>query len=55
MPSEQTIKPLWKTVRKDLKLDPELVEDDDLKTVLGGLAAIVEGMGSLRTHCAFHS
>jgi hypothetical protein len=26
------------------------VNDDDLKTVLTGLAAIVEGTGSLRTH-----
>src|SRR6266849_3484937 len=34
MPSEESIKPLWRVVRKDLKLD----------------AAIVEGTGSLRTH-----
>jgi Abortive infection C-terminus len=26
------------------------VEDDDLKTILVGLAAITEGVGSLRTH-----
>jgi hypothetical protein len=50
MPSDQTLKPLWKVIRKDLKFDPALVEDDDLKTILGGLAAIVEGTGSLRTH-----
>ena len=50
MPSEQSIKPLWKTVRKDLNLDPAIVQDDDLKTILTGLAAIVEGTGSLRTH-----
>lgn len=50
MPAEQTLKPLWKVIRKDLKFDPALVEDDDLKTILGGLAAIVEGTGSLRTH-----
>jgi len=50
MPSEESIKPLWKVVRKDLKLDPAIIEDDDLKTILTGLAAIVEGTGSLRTH-----
>jgi hypothetical protein len=50
MPSDETIKPLWKVVRKDLKLDPAIVGDDDLKTILTGLAAIVEGTGSLRTH-----
>lgn len=50
MPAEQSIKPLWKAVRKDLKLDPAIVSDDDLKTILSGLAAIVEGTGSLRTH-----
>lgn len=50
MPSDQTLKPLWKVVRKDLKLDPGMVEDEDLKTILGGLAATVEGIGSLRTH-----
>lgn len=49
-PSEESIKPLWKIVRKDLKLDPAVVNDDDLKTILTGLAAIVEGTGSLRTH-----
>lgn len=50
MPSEQSIKPLWKVVRKDLNLDPAIVNDDDLKAILSGLAAIVEGTGSLRTH-----
>lgn len=50
MPSEQSIKPLWKVIRKDLNFDPAIVEDDDLKTVLSGLAAIIEGVGSLRTH-----
>jgi len=50
MPSDQSIKPLWKAVRKDLNFDPALVNDDDLKTILSGLAAIIEGTGSLRTH-----
>jgi len=50
MPSEQSIKPLWKVIRKDLNFDPAVVNDDDLKTILSGLAAIIEGVGSLRTH-----
>ena len=50
MPSDESVRPLWKAVRKDLKLDPAIVSDDDLKTILGGLANIVEGTGSLRTH-----
>src|SRR6266404_777904 len=50
MTPEESIRPLWKVVRKDLKLDPAIVEDDDLRTILTGLAAIVEGTGSLRTH-----
>jgi hypothetical protein len=50
IPAEQTLKPLWKVVRRDLKLDPSMVEDEDLKTILGGLATAVEGIGSLRTH-----
>ncbi|MFZ0821860.1 MAG: abortive infection family protein [Candidatus Acidiferrales bacterium] len=50
MPSEQSIRPLWKTIRKDLNFDPAMTEDNDLKAVLTGLASIVEGIGSLRTH-----
>lgn len=50
LPAKQTIQPLWKTVSKELKLSPDVVEDDDLKRILGGLSSIVDGVGSLRTH-----
>jgi hypothetical protein len=50
MPSEPSVKPLWKVIRADLKFDPAATHDNDLKTILSGLAAIVEGTGSLRTH-----
>jgi hypothetical protein len=50
MPSDKSIKPLWKVIRTDLKFDPTATQDDDLRTVLTGLAAIVEGIGALRTH-----
>jgi len=50
MPERQTIKELWRPVRDHLGLDPRSVADDDLKRVLSGLASIVDGIGSLRTH-----
>ena len=50
MPADRSIKPLWKVVRAQLKLDPSVVQDEDLRTVLKGLGAIVEGIGALRTH-----
>jgi hypothetical protein len=50
MPTDRSIKPLWKVIRADLKFDPVATQDTDLRTVLTGLAAIVEGIGALRTH-----
>lgn len=52
MPTKQDLKPVWNLVRKDLKFDPSLIEDQDLQTVLSGLIAIVEGIGALRTHAS---
>jgi hypothetical protein len=50
MPSDQTIKPLWKVVRDDLGLDPKQVADEDLRRILSGLTSIVDGLGAYRTH-----
>lgn len=50
LPSEQSIKPLWKTVQKHLGLDPAELADDDLKRILTGLASTVDGVGAFRTH-----
>lgn len=50
MPSDQSIKPLWKAASKHLGLDPASVADDDLKKILSGLNSIVDGIGSFRTH-----
>lgn len=50
MPSKQTIKPLWAAVQQSLGLSPAVAEDADLVRIYGGLATIVEGVGSLRTH-----
>lgn len=50
LPSEQSIKPLWKVVQRHIGLEPSHVEDDDIKRVLSGLTSIVDGIGALRTH-----
>jgi len=50
MPSDESIGPLWKVVKKHLNLDPASMQDEDLRKVLSGLASIVDGTGGLRTH-----
>lgn len=50
MPSDQSLKPLWKTASKHLGLDPAAVEDEDIKKILSGMNSVVDGIGSLRTH-----
>lgn len=50
LPKKQNIQDLWRVVRDDLGLDPKLVEDEDQKKILAGLASVVDGVGSLRTH-----
>ena len=50
MPSDQSIKPLWKAVQPSLGLDPSQIADDDLKRILSGLTSIIDGLGAFRTH-----
>jgi hypothetical protein len=50
MPTKESIMPLWHVVRSHLGLDPSAKEDEDIKKLLGGLAAMVDGIGSFRTH-----
>ena len=50
MPSDQSLKPLWKKASRHLGLDPSSIEDNDVKKVLSGLNSIVDGIGSFRTH-----
>jgi hypothetical protein len=52
MPSKQDLRGVWKVVRDDLKFDPTLVQDDDLKKILTGLLSTVDGIGALRTHAS---
>jgi len=50
LPKDQSIKPLWNIVRRDLGLNPEIIEDQDLLKIISGLSSIVDGLGALRTH-----
>lgn len=50
MPSDQSLKPLWKAASKHIGFDPSAVEDEDVKKILSGMNSVVDGIGSLRTH-----
>jgi hypothetical protein len=52
MPKKQDLQPVWTVVRKDLALDPSVIEDQDLQKILTGLISIVDGVGALRTHAS---
>jgi len=52
MPTKQDLQPIWNVVRKDLGFDPAKIEDRDLKEILSGLIATVNGVGALRTHAS---
>ena len=50
MPSDQSVKPLWKAVQGHLGLDPSSVADQDMARLLGSLSGIVDAVGAFRTH-----
>lgn len=55
LPKKRDIKSLYRAVRDPLNLSPDRSDlqaeaADDIRTILGGLATVVEGIGSLRTH-----
>jgi abortive infection Abi-like protein len=50
LPTDQTLKPLWRVVQQHLRLDPDLIEDQDIKRLLGGLSGLVDAITTLRTH-----
>jgi hypothetical protein len=50
MPSDQSLKPVWRVVQEHLKLDPARASDADMKRILGGMASVVDGVGAFRTH-----
>jgi hypothetical protein len=50
LPTEQSIRPLWKIVQEHLGLGPRSAATADLRQILGGLATVLNGVGDLRTH-----
>jgi|EndMetStandDraft_7_1072992.scaffolds.fasta_scaffold34931_4 virulence-associated protein VapD len=50
LPKDQSLQSLWKAVRKDLSLDPAVIEDNDIQKILSGLISIVDGIAAFRTH-----
>jgi hypothetical protein len=52
IPTKQDLARVFNVVRKDLGLDPSVVEDQDLKTILSGLIGVVNGIAALRTHAS---
>jgi hypothetical protein len=49
LPADESILPLWKLVRNQLKLNATDVHDDNLKKILSGISSIVDGIAGLRT------
>jgi hypothetical protein len=49
-PADKSLHPLWKVVQGHLGIAPTALFDEDLRRILGGLASIVDGVGSFRTH-----
>jgi Abortive infection C-terminus len=49
-PPDKSLHPLWKVVQGHLGIAPTALLEEDLKKILGGLAAIVDGVGAFRTH-----
>ncbi len=50
MPTDQSLRPLWRVVQRHLGLDPQSTASDDMLRIAGGLASAVDGISSLRTH-----
>ncbi len=50
MPSNQSISPVWRIVQTHLGLNLDATLREDQKRILQGLASIVDGVGSYRTH-----
>jgi hypothetical protein len=51
-PKIQDISNLWKIVKKELGLEAESIEDNDLLQILSGLSSIISGTAALRTHAS---
>ena len=52
MPAKQDLQSVWKVVKEDLGMNPQVIEDNDLRRILTGLFSIVDGIGAFRTHAS---
>lgn len=52
MPTKQDLMSLFNVVRKDLGLDPGVIEDADMRKILSGVVSVADGVASLRTHAS---
>lgn len=50
MPRDLSLGPLYAIVRQHLGIGPAGIVSDDLRKILGGMNAVTDGVGSLRTH-----
>ncbi len=50
LPSDLSIRPLWKVVQQHLGLAPQSAITTDMRQILEGLATVLNGVGDLRTH-----
>jgi hypothetical protein len=49
-PEDPSVRDLWQVVERHLSIAPNALLDDDLKRVLRGLSAVVDGVAAFRTH-----
>ncbi|WP_164067834.1 abortive infection family protein [Serratia marcescens] len=52
MPAKQDLQGVWKVVKDNLGMDPQRIEDNDLRRILTGLFSVVDGIGAFRTHAS---
>lgn len=52
MPAKQDLQSVWKVVKEDLGMNPQIIEDNDLRKILTGIFSIVDGIGAFRTHAS---
>ncbi len=50
LPKKKDLPSLWTCIKKELNLDPSVLEDQDLQRIVSGLGSIVTGIAALRTH-----
>ncbi|MHA3114617.1 abortive infection family protein [Acinetobacter sp. ANC 4635] len=51
-PNKQDLKSLFTVVRKDLNIQTDSIEDEDILKIVSGVISIVDGIAALRTHAS---